>query len=231
MKFKTIYLLLAVAALLTACKGNPGKDGGPDATDSASQEQTTEQTTMTETPAETPKDIWADLGEEPLLKIKTTDGTMTVKLYGDTPLHRDNFVKLASTGFYNGTIFHRVIKGFMIQAGDPYTKDTTLVNSYGTGGPDYTIPAEIVEGKTHKKGALAAARRGDAVNPAKESSGSQFYIVQDAEGCSHLDGEYTIFGEVVEGFDVIDKIANERTGRRDLPLERIEIISVLPITE
>lgn len=232
MKFRTTLLLLAAAAaLLTACKGNPGKDGGSDATDSASQEQTTEQTTMTETPAETPKDIWADLGEEPLLKIKTTDGTMTVKLYGDTPLHRDNFVKLASTGFYNGTIFHRVIKGFMIQAGDPYTKDTTMVNSYGTGGPDYTIPAEIVEGKTHKKGALAAARRGDAVNPAKESSGSQFYIVQDAAGCSHLDGEYTIFGEVVEGFDVIDKIANERTGRRDLPLERIEIISVLPITE
>ena len=99
---------------------------------------------------------------------------------------------------------------------------------YGTGGPGYTIPAEILPNHTHKKGALAAARRGDQANPAKESSGSQFYIVQDAESCKHLDGEYTIFGEVVDGLNVVDKIAAERTDFRDRPLRKVEIISITP---
>ncbi|MBQ0024995.1 MAG: peptidylprolyl isomerase [Bacteroidales bacterium] len=175
--------------------------------------------------------IWENLGEEPVLKIETTDGTMTVKLYSETPLHRDNFIKLASSHFYDGILFHRIIRGFMIQVGDPLTKDSTQVAHFGTGGPGYTIPAEIIPGKTHKKGALAAARRGDQVNPAKESSGSQFYIVQDAEGCSHLDGEYTVFGEVIDGIEVIDKIAAEKTGSRDLPVNRIEIISITPVKE
>ncbi|MBQ6299911.1 MAG: peptidylprolyl isomerase [Bacteroidales bacterium] len=175
-----------------------------------------------------PADKWAELGEEPMLRIKTTDGTMTVRLYADTPLHRDNFVKLAKSGFYDGLLFHRIIKGFMIQGGDPLTRDSTKVAQFGTGGPGYTIPAEIVEGKTHKKGALAAARRSDQVNPAKESSGSQFYIVQDETGCKHLDGEYTIFGEVVEGLTVIDKIAAERTDLRDRPLNKVQIISITP---
>ncbi|MBO4525378.1 MAG: peptidylprolyl isomerase [Bacteroidales bacterium] len=182
---------------------------------------------MNEIPA-VPADKWAELGEEPLLKIQTTDGTMTVKLYAETPLHRDNFVKLAKSGFYNGLLFHRIIKGFMIQGGDPFTRDSSKVAQYGTGGPGYTIPAEIVEGKTHKKGALAAARRGDQVNPAKESSGSQFYIVQEPENCVHLDGEYTIFGEVVDGLSVIDKIAAERTDLRDRPLRKVQIISITP---
>ncbi|MBR5100210.1 MAG: peptidylprolyl isomerase [Bacteroidales bacterium] len=182
---------------------------------------------MNEIPA-VPADKWAELGEEPLLKILTSDGTMTVKLYAETPLHRDNFLKLAKSGFYNGLLFHRIIKGFMIQAGDPFTRDSSKVAQYGTGGPGYTIPAEIVEGKTHKKGALAAARRGDQVNPAKESSGSQFYIVQDPANCAHLDGEYTIFGEVVDGLPVIDKIASERTDLRDRPLRKVQIISITP---
>ena len=182
---------------------------------------------MNEAPA-APANLWAELGEEPMLKIKTTDGTMTVKLYAETPLHRDNFVKLARSGFYDGLLFHRIIKGFMIQGGDPFTKDSTKIAQFGTGGPGYTIPAEIVAGKTHKKGALAAARRGDQVNPAKESSGSQFYIVQDEEGCKHLDGEYTIFGEVVDGLTVIDKIASERTDMRDRPIRKVEIISITP---
>ncbi|MBQ4012615.1 MAG: peptidylprolyl isomerase, partial [Bacteroidales bacterium] len=113
--------------------------------------------------------------------------------------------------------------------GDPFTRDTAKVAQYGTGGPGYTIPAEIVPGKTHKKGALAAARLADRVNPAKESSGSQFYIVQDPANCVHLDGEYTIFGEVVDGLPVIDKIAAERTDRYDRPVGDVKIISITPL--
>ena len=155
-----------------------------------------------------------------------------IELYPEiAPITVENFVKLAEKGFYNGLTFHRIIKGFMIQAGDPLTKDSTQISRFGTGGPGYTIPAEIVAGKTHKKGALAAARRGDQVNPAKESSGSQFYIVQDELGCRHLDGEYTIFGEVIDGMPVIDAIASEATGQRDLPLKRVEIIRITPVTD
>ena len=233
MKYRFAYFFLACLLLLAGCKDgkvtNP-PDEEPSATEQAS-EQATEQKPaikpMNEIPA-VPADKWAELGEEPLLKILTSDGTMTVKLYAETPLHRDNFLKLAKSGFYNGLLFHRIIKGFMIQAGDPFTRDSSKVAQYGTGGPGYTIPAEIVEGKTHKKGALAAARRGDQVNPAKESSGSQFYIVQDPVNCAHLDGEYTIFGEVVDGLPVIDKIASERTDLRDRPLRKVQIISITP---
>ena len=230
MKRLCIYILAALV-LFAACK-KPDNPQPAEGTEETTTEQTPETnnpttTTMNEQPA-APADKWAELGEEPMLKIKTTDGTMTVKLYAETPLHRDNFVKLARSGFYNGLLFHRIIKGFMIQGGDPFTKDSTKIAQFGTGGPGYTIPAEIVAGKTHKKGALAAARRGDQVNPAKESSGSQFYIVQDEEGCKHLDGEYTIFGEVVEGLTVIDKIAAERTDLRDRPLNKVQIISITP---
>lgn len=168
------------------------------------------------------------LSEEPVFDIRTDLGTIRVKLYKQTPLHRDNFVKLASEGYYDGLLFHRVINGFMIQTGDPLTTDPSKSAQYGTGGPGYTIPAEIVPGLTHKKGALAAARRGDAANPKKESSGSQFYIVQDPATCAQLDGEYTIFGETVSGFDVIDKIAAVETDGRDRPVKDIHIISVRP---
>ena len=230
MKRLCIYILAALV-LFAACK-KPDNPQPAEGTEETTTEQTPETnnpttTTMNEQPA-APADKWAELGEEPMLKIKTTDGTMTVKLYAETPLHRDNFVKLARSGFYNGLLLHRFIKGFMIQGGDPFTKDSTKIAQFGTGGPGYTIPAEIVAGKTHKKGALAAARRGDQVNPAKESSGSQFYIVQDEEGCKHLDGEYTIFGEVVDGLTVIDKIASERTDMRDRPIRKVEIISITP---
>ncbi len=226
MKYRFISLFLAVSMLFAAgCKPSQPKDA-----EGSDEEQNTEQnseTTMNETPA-VPADKWAALGEEPMLKIKTTDGTMTVKLYSQTPLHRDNFIKLARTGFYDGLLFHRIIKGFMIQGGDPFTRDSTKLAQFGTGGPGYTIPAEIVPGLTHKKGALAAARRGDQVNPAKESSGSQFYIVQDPANCVHLDGEYTIFGEVVDGLQVIDKIASEKTDLRDRPVNKVQIISITP---
>lgn len=234
MRTRLCYLLLAMAVVLAGCKG--GKEPKPAEGEvvpeteqiSGQPKEKEENTPMNEAPA-APVDKWAELGEEPMLKIKTTDGTMTVKLYADTPLHRDNFVKLAKSGFYDGLLFHRVIKGFMIQGGDPFTRDTAKVAQYGTGGPGYTIPAEIVPGKTHKKGALAAARLADRVNPAKESSGSQFYIVQDPANCVHLDGEYTIFGEVVDGLPVIDKIAAERTDRYDRPVSDVKIVSITPL--
>lgn len=166
------------------------------------------------------------LADEPVFKIETNLGTIKVKLYGDTPLHRKNFAKLALTGFYDGLLFHRVINGFMIQGGDPNTKDPDKAETYGKGGPGYTIPAEILPNHRHKKGALAAARRGDAANPKRESSGSQFYLVQDERGCSSLDGDYTVFGETVQGLEVIDKIASVETNDRNLPIEPVKIISV-----
>lgn len=226
MKYRLFYVFLAACILLAGCKGGTPAPASEEEQVEESSE-TNENPTMNE-PSNASADKWAGLGDEPLLKIKTTDGTMTVKLYSVTPLHRDNFVKLAKSGFYNGLLFHRVIKGFMIQGGDPFTRDSTKVAQFGTGGPGYTIPAEIVPGLTHKKGALAAARRGDMVNPAKESSGSQFYIVHDPDNCVHLDGEYTIFGEVVEGLDVIDKLASERTDFRDRPVKDVQIISITP---
>ena len=170
------------------------------------------------------------LAEEPVFDIVTSKGTIKIKLYKETPLHRDNFVKLASKRFYDNILFHRVIKNFMIQVGDPLTKDPSADPAkYGTGGPGYTIPAEILPQYKHKKGALAAARKGDKANPNRESSGSQFYFVESETGCSHLDGQYTIFGETIEGFDVIDAIAAEPvTAPKNAPVNPIRIISVMP---
>ena len=168
----------------------------------------------------------SELPAEPVFVITTNLGTMKIKLYSKTPKHRDNFAKLAMAGYYDDILFHRVIKGFMIQGGDPYSRDTSRVSQYGQGGPGYTIPAEFVPEYRHKKGAVAAARRGDSANPNKESSGSQFYIVQDEAGCASLDGNYTVFGETIEGLDVIDKIAAVPTNNRDLPLNPVKIISI-----
>lgn len=242
------------------------------------------------------------------LKISTEYGDMMVLLYDETPLHRDNFIKLAEQGFYNGTIFHRVIKNFMIQGGDPNSKMDTIKAPLGNGGPGYTLPAEINPKYYHKKGALAAARLGDNINPKKESSGSQFYIVQgnitsqdmmkqmeerknyslkskyvriflsdpknveyanrlkklqeeknqegmqalfkeidplveaivpekekikysqeqlktysEIGGTPQLDNEYTVFGEVIEGLDVIDKIAAVETLPGDRPKKDVKM--------
>ena len=170
------------------------------------------------------------LAEEPIFNIETSMGTIKIKLYKETPLHRDNFVKLASKRFYDNILFHRIIKDFMIQVGDPLTKNPNADPAkFGTGGPGYTIPAEILPQFKHKKGALAAARKGDKANPARESSGSQFYFVESEKGCSHLDGQYTIFGETLEGFEVIDAIAAvEVTSPKNAPVEPIKIISILP---
>lgn len=169
------------------------------------------------------------LREEPEFEIVTTHGTMKIRLYGKTPKHRDNFVKLVAENYYDGIRFHRVIEGFMIQTGDPLSRDTSMMDSWGTGGPDYTVPAEFVNEYWHKKGALAAARKGDMANPRKASSGSQFYIVHDEDACLHLDGEYTIFGEVVEGLDVIDRIAGVSVDRYDRPYEDVIINTIRPV--
>ena len=171
------------------------------------------------------------LPEEPVFDIQTNLGTIKVRLYKDTPRHKANFERLALSGYYDSLLFHRCIKGFVIQGGDPYTRDTSKVKLYGQGGPSYTLPAEMRDSlgqplHRHKRGALAAARRGDLGNPFKESSGSQFYLVQDAAACTHLDGEYTVFGETVAGLNVIDKIASVKTDRNGLPLSEVRIISV-----
>ena len=167
--------------------------------------------------------------QEPEFEMVTSHGTMKIKLYGKTPKHRDNFKKLVEEGYYDGMRFHRVIEGFMIQGGDPYSRDTAQIDLWGQGGPGYTVPAEFVNEYWHKKGALAAARKGDMANPRKASSGSQFYIVHDENACLHLDGQYTIFGEVTEGLDVIDRIATVATDRYDRPYEDVMIISVKQI--
>ena len=169
------------------------------------------------------------LREEPEFEMVTSHGTMKLRLYSKTPLHRDNFVKLANEGYYDGLRFHRVIDGFMIQGGDPFSRDTAMINSWGTGGPNYTIPAEFVGEYHHKKGAIAAARKGDMANPKKSSSGSQFYIVQDEFGCSHLDGQYTVYGEVFDGIEVIDRIAATPTDHTNRPFDDVMIISVKQI--
>ena len=166
---------------------------------------------------------------EPMFDMVTSHGTMRLKLYSMTPKHRDNFVKLVKEHYYDGLRFHRVIEGFMIQGGDPYSRDTSKADLWGQGGPDYTVPAEFVNQYWHKKGAIAAARKGDMANPTKASSGSQFYIVHDENACLHLDGQYSIFGEVIEGLDVIDKIATVETDYYDRPMEDVMIIKVVPV--
>ena len=206
---------------------------------------------------------WAQLSgsqaytEEPgaLVKMTTTHGDITLFLYGDTPMHRDNFIKLAKEGFYDGLLFHRVINKFMIQGGDPDSRDAKDGEMLGKGNLGYTIPPEISPRHFHKRGALCAARMGDDVNPAKESSSCQFYIVQgqvfNAEqmkgmergrklpftaeqyraytsvgGAPHLDGEYTVFGEVIMGMDVVDKIASVECDKNNRPVNEVRILRV-----
>ncbi len=248
----------------------------------------------------------AQVTGDALVEIKTSVGDITIRLYGETPKHRDNFLKLVNDGFYNDVLFHRVINKFMIQTGDPESKGAPAGKMLGAGGPGYDIDAEIVYPQFfHKRGALAAARQGDEVNPDRRSSGSQFYIVTgkvynagqlgqmekqlqmqqmqtifndlakqhrdsimamrrnrdqaglqalqdelvkkteaeaaknpvkltDAQreayttvgGTPHLDGTYTVFGEVVEGMDVVAKIETTATGAQDRPKEDIKIISM-----
>ncbi|MBV6483740.1 MAG: putative peptidyl-prolyl cis-trans isomerase [Flavobacteriales bacterium] len=193
-----------------------------------------------------------------LILISTSFGDIKISLYNETPKHRDNFIKLVKEGTLDGTLFHRVIKDFMIQGGDPDSKNAVAGATLGEGGLGYTIPAEFVPTLIHKKGVLAAAREGDAVNPEKASSSCQFYLVQGRKftreeidkmlkgknarrdtkityteeqyktyetigGTPHLDMDYTVFGEVIEGLEVIDKIAEVKKDKRDRPLEDIKM--------
>ena len=192
------------------------------------------------------------------VEMVTTVGTIRLRLYDSTPLHRDNFLRLVKSGYYDSVLFHRVIPKFMIQAGDPNSKRAAAGIPLGNGGPGYTVPAEFRPSIFHRKGVLAAARMGDDVNPEKKSSGSQFYIVQgrtftDAEmdsvervrlkgyklpethrqvyrtigGTPQLDQNYTVFGEVVNGLDILDRIAALPTSKaqdRDRPLQDVRIV-------
>ncbi len=155
-----------------------------------------------------------------IAQINTRYGSIAVWLYKATPKHRKNFLKLAGKGFYDSTTFHRVIDGFMIQGGDPNTKAANPQN-IGQGGPGYKIEAEIIDSLKHDYGAVAAARKGDRVNPERKSSGSQFYIVENQQGVHQLDGKYTVFGEVIKGMEVVEKIAGQPTGRRNRPKDPI----------
>ena len=153
--------------------------------------------------------------------IETAMGKIVFQFHPDCPKTAGNFKKLASEGFYNGTTFHRVLPGFVVQGGDPNSKDGDRSND-GQGGPGYTVPAEIKH--KHKRGSVATARLPDSVNPKKDSSGSQFYIAVKA--LPQLDGNYTVFGEVLEGLDVVDKIVMAPRDQRDNPNETIAMKSV-----
>jgi len=155
-----------------------------------------------------------------LIVIETPKGTLRLQLYRQTPIHRANFIKLAKEGFYNGTTFHRVVPNFVIQGGDPNSKDADPLND-GLGGPGYTLPAEFILELRHEYGAVGAARQGDAINPKRESNGSQFYIVINKAGTPFLDGAYTVFGKVLEGMEVAEAIAQVARDRSDRPQEPI----------
>lgn len=250
---KKLLLLCCTFALLSACSENKN-DSAQDSNAAFNKVDTIISTT-------TPEHIHdhsdttikaMDNSKTYYVKISTSFGDMVVKLYNETPLHRDNFLKLAKEGYYNDLLFHRVMKEFMIQGGDPQSRNAAPNARLGMGGPEYKIPAEIKPGFYHKKGALAAARQADQVNPQKMSSGSQFYIVQGKKstpaeldqisraygtqfspeakeiystigGTPFLDGGYTVFGEVVKGLDVIDKIAAVKTNPDDRPLQDVKM--------
>ena len=202
--------------------------------------------------SETKQKIHIDAPLKCLVEIETDYGNMLVELSNATPQHRDNITKLAEQGFYDGTIFHRIISDFMIQGGDPDSKNAAEGQPLGMGGPGYTVPAEFVDSMVHIKGALAAARMGDAGNPKKASSGSQFYIVQgkpveeamlnrmesmkgthytpeqkkmyaEIGGTPFLDREYTVFGHVIKGLEVIDKISAVQKDGRDRPAKDVKM--------
>ena len=256
MKKTAFFLLLCAAILSVGCSNSNANKGtssnqGSDALDDQEQDAT-EIYNQASDRSETVNNRNMDS----LTKVifKTSMGDITIALYDNTPLHKKNFLKLVKENYYDGILFHRIIQGFMIQTGDPDSKGAPVGKQLGSGGPGYTIPAEFHKENYHKRGAVAAARQGDQVNPQKKSSGSQFYIVDGQKfssdqlqqisyqynisftneqlevyttvgGAPFLDMQYTVFGEVVEGMDVVDKIAAQKKDRFDRPFNDIKIIS------
>lgn len=155
--------------------------------------------------------------KDEVVTISTSLGDIRLILFSDTPLHRANFLKKAASGYYNGTTFHRVIPNFMVQGGDPNSKDADPTNDGQGPAGDPTIPAELAAGHRHDYGAVAAARQADFVNPQRASNSSQFYIVENHQGTHFLDGQYTVFGQVIQGQEVVDKIAALPRDGRDRP--------------
>lgn len=256
---KTPILLFLGAISFVILGSNSGCSEAETSQNIAVVDETEANTTEPETTIENDQPAEIDRRKKNMhVKITTQFGDIIVKLYDETPQHRDNFIKLVEEGYYEDLLWHRVMKNFMVQGGDPQSKGAAPNVRLGMGGPDYTVPAEINNAFIHKKGALAAARKPDQVNPDKASSGSQFYIVQgrpvnpqellqlekrrnfgkdstdmvtytdqmieeytNLGGYPPLDGEYTVFGEVVEGLAVIDSIAAVPTMPGDRPKEDI----------
>lgn len=239
MKKHNVLIILLSALLMLACSQASQADTATRGSDNQEQKNPTK------------KKKTAQMTK---VLLKTSMGDIVIALYDETPLHKENFIKLVNDKYYDGVLFHRIIQNFMIQTGDPESKTAKPGQMLGNGGPGYTIPAEFVPGLYHKRGAVAAARMGDNVNPKKESSGSQFYIVDgrvfstndlnrviqmtsktysmdqikdytSIGGAPHLDGDYTVFGEVVSGMEIVDKIAAQQKDGRDRPIEDIKIIS------
>ena len=243
MKKAIVYCIALSIIVLSSCS-SPKKVKTEDA--SATKEAASQTT-----PNNNPKNMTQ-------VQLKTSLGDIVIALYDDTPAHKANFEKLVRTNFYDGVLFHRIIKGFMIQGGDPDSKTAKPGQRLGSGDVGYTIPAEFVPAHFHKRGAVCAARMGDNVNPQKASSGCQFYIVDGTVydndklnmiaqrtgktftpeqiqayttvgGAPFLDGDYTVFGEVIKGMEVVDKIAEQQKDGADRPLEDIKIISATVI--
>ncbi|MET4109141.1 peptidylprolyl isomerase [Hymenobacter sp. UYP22] len=161
--------------------------------------------------------------KDQVITISTPQGDIRLVLFDETPLHKANFLKLAESGAYNGTTFHRIIPGFMVQGGDLNSKDDEPSNDGAGREDEKRIPAEIRPELTHKRGAVAAARTADVVNPQRMSSATQFYIVQNPQGTPHLNGQYTVFGQVISGQDVVDKIAQQPAAERNRPVTDIKM--------
>lgn len=246
---KKIHLMTAVCLCLfcTACSSSKDSAGSKSVKPSEkSQEQADVQSQD--------QNVTRDMDKLTKVIFKTSEGDITIALYDNTPKHKENFLKLVGEGFYTDILFHRIIQGFMIQTGDPESKNAPSGKQLGSGGPGYTIPAEFRPENYHKRGAVAAARMGDQMNPTKASSGSQFYIVDGKKfdenylqqisyqmriqftdeqkevyktigGAPFLDMQYTVFGEVTEGMDVVDKIAAKQKDANDRPLKDVKIIS------
>lgn len=273
-----IYLFLALCVFCCGCKveirdrpyaNNPSPRVQTDTRTGSAQSSPQQNTTVQPGPEisraapATSNNVSTRFVTGDMYDIVTSQGTMRMRLYDETPVHKDNFKKLAGERFYDGTTFHRVINNFMIQGGDPNSRDNNPRND-GQGGPPYTLPAEISSTLYHKRGAIAAARQPDRYNPSRSSNGSQFYIVKgqvfdestlveiqdylkrqlgdpsfifsnsarnmytSLGGYPMLDNQYTIFGELVDGFDVLDRISAVQTDGSDRPVEDITILSIRP---